>query len=457
MYFGQISILGTTMEAPVTSRPAPDDRGARMAAGDRQRPAACRSRRRPPADESRAPVREARAGDRLARPVHLGFDPCAEPSDGCSRSGSSGLALAAALQALVESWDSTTGSGPELPRRPRRTRRPAGGRSPGTILLAGADGCRLATLDLATLRVLRRRSRRRARSGRRRTGEAPSSRSPGRFANGPNAWLAGLGAPSASRPSAGNRAGTVGWSPDGGRVAWCGEDRTTNVLRQCDRLDRALSGLPARFTGDGRLLTIVNDPDRRAVLRTETVVLAERPWTGFVRPRRGPIQPLGLDQRADGVLAVAVAATPLGRRPRRARPTNRSSRAPPSGRSRGARRRRLPLLRLQLWRGTSLDQVIALPGSLRRTARPASATWSTSAPVDTRSPSRHRGSGRRSSSSTCRSERAVLPPTRRLGFGWSPDGAWLALAGDDEIEVYGIARDEPVFRLPLEAFTLSWR
>ena len=371
--------------------------------------------------------------------------------------GIAGLALAAALQALV-GRDSTTSSGPVAAPPLAGPDVPAAGALTGTILLAGADGCRLATLDLATLRVRHETIETTCNvwvspDGR----SAVVGRSPGRFANGPNAWLADLGVPSELVRQLGIARGTVSWSPDGGRVAWCGEDRTTNVLRRATGSIERYPGCRPAFTGAGDVLTIVDDADRRAVLRNGDVVLAEAQLeSGFVRALDGPVQPLGLDQRADGVLAVAVAATPL----RPAASTARSDepiQPGPFGALARSAAKTPPLLRLQLWRGTSLDRVIALP------TVPYDDSQARFGDLVDFSPGGHEVAVTASRLGTplvvldVRSGRAVLPPTRQLGFSWSPDGTWLALAGDDEIDVYGIARDEPVFRLPLEAFTLSWR
>ena len=51
--------------------------------------------------------------------------------------------------------------------------------------------------------------------------------------------------------------------------------------------------------------------------------------------------------------------------------------------------------------------------------------------------------------------RRVLLPAQR-GLAWSPDGVWLALAGADQILIYGAERSDYVYALPLAAGALAW-
>ena len=48
-------------------------------------------------------------------------------------------------------------------------------------------------------------------------------------------------------------------------------------------------------------------------------------------------------------------------------------------------------------------------------------------------------------------------PPHQHAFAWSPDGHWFALATEDTILIYGAARDQPVYTLPLGASGLTWR
>jgi hypothetical protein len=41
-------------------------------------------------------------------------------------------------------------------------------------------------------------------------------------------------------------------------------------------------------------------------------------------------------------------------------------------------------------------------------------------------------------------------------LAWSPDGGWLAVAGDREIRVYGSDRSTPAYVLPVAAQALAW-
>ena len=302
-----------------------------------------------------------------------------------SAAGVAGLALAAAVHAFLGAESApSSGSSSDL-RQPARIGGPdvpPAGALSGTILLAGADGCLLASLDLATLTL---------------TGDSVE-------------------------PSVETRAGCP----------------------------------PAR-TEEGDVLTIVDGPERVAVLRNGDVLLDEPLLrSGFAETFDGHVQPLGLDQRADGLLAVAVAAAPLDEATLEPRPDEPVQPGPFGALARGSAGT-LPLVRLQLWRGTSLDRVIALPavgyddGQARFGDTVSFSPDGKEVAVAASQP------GTQLAVVDLRSGRAVLPRTRQLGFTWSPDGAWLALAGREEIELYGSVRDEPVFRIPVSAFGLAWR
>ena len=231
-----------------------------------------------------------------------------------------------------------------------------------------------------------------------------------------------------ARPSAGNRPGhrQLVTRRRSGRVVRRGPDDERPPPG--DRLDRALSGLPARLHRRGRR---PHDRRRRrpgAVLRNGDVLLAEPLLgSGFVRDFDGPVQPLGLDQRADGVLAVAVAATPLDEAALDG-PPDEPIQPGPFGALARARRRRSAPPAPALARDVARPRDRASGGSLRRQPGPLRGHRRLQ-------PRRERGRRRGLELGTplavvdLRSGRAVLPPTRQLGFTWSPDGAWLALAG----------------------------
>jgi hypothetical protein len=294
----------------------------------------------------------------------------------------------------------------------------------GSLTAVAAETCGLVTLDLATV-VLQRAAA---------VGcdlwAAPGGElalvSAGRRGSRYELWLAQLGESPRLLRQLGPARGEPSWERGGTRVAWCTPEGSSRVLDLGSGRARTLPGCLPRFAPDGSVLTRPTRPDSSVVLRDGRPALdAGELGRGFAAA--GRIDVLGMDQRADGLLAVAVAR--LG-----------------AGSMESA---------VQLWRGERLVESHPLPvrivpgvGALGELIRfsPTGDELAVGFPrpafglmvLDLRS-------GRVSRD---------MSPTR--GFAWSPDGRWLAVATREEILITGTVREEATFVLPLAAGALAW-
>lgn len=225
--------------------------------------------------------------------------------------------------------------------------------------------------------------------------------------------------------------GQPSWSDDGARVAWCTAENHTVVLEVESGARTRVEGCRPTIAPDGSVLTRPAALLTPTLLRDGEVLLGEKE---LLRPFRsdleGPLDVVGFDVRADGLLAVVTVRFESGRRPSR---------------------------RLQLWRGRRLEQVIQLPelslpaGAGRLGDRVEFAPGGRSVAVA------FPRSGMQMVVVDLELGEVVLGPVSQHGFAWSPDGAWLAVSNAEEIRILESARGDPVYVLPLGVEAVAWR
>jgi hypothetical protein len=302
---------------------------------------------------------------------------------------------------------------------------PQPGHLPGSLTVVAAESCRLATVDLASVLLHE-------------TGAAgcdvwaspdgelalvSASRRGSRY----ELWLAELGDSPRLLRLIGPARGEPSWAGDGTRVAWCTPVGDTRVLDLASGDERAVAGCLPRLAPDGSVLTRGDRFDSPSVLRDGAPVLGERELArGFGR-ETGRIDVLGIGQRADGLVAVAVASQ--------------------GGSSTDAV--------LELWRDRRL--VASHPLPLR--VVPGIGAFGELLRFSPTGDELAVGFSRPAFGLMVldlRSGRVVreMSPTR--GFAWSPDGRWLAIATRTEILIVGTVREEATYVLPLAAGALAW-
>lgn len=182
---------------------------------------------------------------------------------------------------------------------------------------------------------------------------------------------------------------------------------------------------------------------------------------GLTRTNAEPLVVLGYDEQPDGAVAVAIerrAGVLLRERyGKETRPLpigTRESFAAAIASSHGGA---LPELVVQLWRGEKLLDALPLSTigyypvaghSLGEIVR--------FGPGGTELIVASGGDEGRLILVDLRSRGVVLGPIRQDGFSWSPDGRWLAIAGEGGIGIFGITRSDPVFLLPVRTTFLAW-
>ncbi|MCC6223114.1 MAG: PD40 domain-containing protein [Thermoleophilia bacterium] len=231
--------------------------------------------------------------------------------------------------------------------------------------------------------------------------------------------------------------GEVAWSPDGEWLAWCGPDGSVSMRIDGSAEPVRPAGCRPRFAPDGTVITRADDSPAPSLLGDGRVLLAaarlEQPLVALGSELA---EVAGFAVGLDGTLAVAV----LGR----------TAGAPP------------PTL-LELWRDGVLRDAIRIPAfsppagpglsGLRVELSPDGNEAAILFPDALASP----GPGTLVALVDLRT-RAVLLSEEAVGdVAWSPDSAWLAVAGGREVAVYGTDRSHPVYRLPVVARSLAWR
>lgn len=316
--------------------------------------------------------------------------------------------------------------------RLRGTDLPQPGELPGTLVFSSQVDCRSRVLSFETLSVGAAGPEARCGLWVPPRGElAAVSLAAALGLQGSRVALIRIGEPPELVRQLGVVRGIPSWSEEGERLAWCTAERDTVLLTVETGARRHIEGCRPTIAPDGSVLT------RPALLLTPTllrdgdVALGEEELTrAFPADSDGPLDLVGYDARADGLLAVVVVRFESGRQPRRL---------------------------LQLWRGGQLERAILLPelrlpaGSGRLGDRVEFAP--TGREVAVAFP----GAGKQMVLVDVESGDLVLEPTSQHGFAWSPDGEWLALSTGVEIRILGPDREEPVYVLPVGAAALAWR
>jgi hypothetical protein len=305
---------------------------------------------------------------------------------------------------------------------------PAPGALPGRLVVLDRETCRPYVVDLARL----------------------EARSPGP-PTGCRAWFAPDGKHAAvSLPDRGGTwlldvdAGRVGgrlsestepvvFSDDGSTLAQCLGDGRTSVVELAHGVARVVDGCRPAFAPDGSVLTRPDERLPTTLLRdgSELIGFAEVEGALPATPD-GAVSLIGYDEGPGGLLAVLVARFPGRHQDQDYAPEVQ------------------PQLTLTLWRD----------GALEATRRIGAVTTSFGSRLEL-SPS---GSAVLVTSSehgllaAADLRRPAAPElrVRQFGAAWSPDGAWLAIATTDRIEIRAAATLELAYELPLTVRALAW-
>ncbi len=323
--------------------------------------------------------------------------------------------------AAEESSTAQTLTGPDVP--------PAGS-LPGQLVVAEADGCRVRVLRFADAAL--------GSSGEEtlcrvwvapKGGLAVVPTARGERADVRRIELVRLDDPPESVRELGAARGEVAWSPDGSRLAWCAAGGFSIVHELGSGKQERIRGCHPRFTTGGSVIT---RPDRPLTaelwLDGEPLLSADDFAQGFESGPSRPLDLLEFDVSSSGVIAATVA-----------------KQLAPSGTQ----------LTLQLWRDGQLDASIGLP----RLPGPGNTLFGgflRFGPTGNELAIGYTPGAGELSLVDLELGRVLVRSIAQSALAWSPDGAWLALAVDDEIRVYGAVRDEPSYVLPLSAVSLAW-
>lgn len=314
---------------------------------------------------------------------------------------------------------------------------PQPGALPGRLIVAEGPGCRLRSLDLATMRLGRRGPATDCRLWSSPDGERVVVAT--REAEPPFLQLALVvrdGREWQVDRRLGRSASPVAWAADGARLAWCdGRGTIVAAAEARDETRRRVTGCYPTFAADGTVVTRVLDAPSLIALRDgEPWFRAGEPTTapgeGFV----GLIRALGIGALPDG--RIAVASVDLGE----------------PGTS-----------RLALFRDAAEETSIPLatpetrigPGTygLRIDVSPTGGELAVRYPGDLT----YAGPDRLVGLTDLRSRSALpLPSGPVRGLAWSPDGTWLAVSTGSDVLVYGPGRIDPTYVLPLPAADVAW-
>lgn len=291
---------------------------------------------------------------------------------------------------------------------------PAAGVLPGRLVISTGPRCRLQVLDLGSLTVGEPGPASGCRVWASPRGDLVA------FVRGgerrPEIWVARLGDPPVAQTGLGVSSTPPGWSPSGDRLAYCRADGTSVVVGiDGSRLDR-LDGCHPQFAPDGQ---VVVRPGERG----------EVPQIG--RPRV-----IGHAVGPNGEIALAILRSETAFR--------------------------LDISLEVQGTGTTSGRAVSIPSygptagfyGVNVTFSPGGGEVAVTTP-DLLSPTRPDDL---LAVVDLRSGRAIeaLASKPYHGLAWSPDGQWLALSTGDRVLVYGPARTDPVYVLPVPARTVAW-
>ena len=346
--------------------------------------------------------------------------------------GAVALIVAAAAWDTIRHDTSSSGARADGDLRLRGNALPQPGELPGTLVFAGQADCRTRVLSFETLTV----------------GPAGPAARCGLWVP-PRGDLAAVSLGAAlgfqgsrisllrlsERPELVRELGVVrgdpSWSKDGGRLAWCTTERDTVMLAVETGARRSVEGCRPKITPEGSVLTRPALDFTATLLRDGDVALDEEELSrAFPADSEGPLDLVGYDISADGLLAVVIVRFESGRRPRRL---------------------------LQLWRGGELQQAILLPELTLPAGTGRLGERVEFDPTGREVAVAYRGAGKQMVLVNLERAEVVIEPTTQHGFAWSPDGDWLALSTGVEIWILGPERQEPAYVLPVGAAALAWR
>jgi hypothetical protein len=304
---------------------------------------------------------------------------------------------------------------------------PAPGALPGRLVVVEAATCRPRTVDLASLELGRPGPP---------TGCRAWFDAGGRFGavsvpDQEGVWLLDVEARSVGRQLSAS-AEPVVFADDGSAVAQCDADGRTRIVDLDGGPDRVVPGCRPAFAPDGTVLTRPDERLPTSVLRDGVEILGLRQLAGGLSGAvDGAVSVIGYDEGADGLLAVLVALFP-GR--------DQEQDYAPSVQ---------PRLTLELWRGGELERSLRVGGVTSGFGSRVELSPSGSHVLVTSS-----GHGLLVAVDLRSGEEALRQ--RQFGVAWSPDGAWLAVATADRIEIRAGATLELVYELPLSVRALGW-
>ncbi len=289
---------------------------------------------------------------------------------------------------------------------------PPGGGLPGRLVFLVGPECRVRVLDLATLTLGPEGPATSCRLWASPRGDLVAFERASD--EGPTVWLASTGSPPTRRNTVGPVASPPAWGPDGDRLALCRPGGSTVVVAlDGEELDR-VDGCHPRFAPDGRVVTWVRAIEESSTGNGHVIGRAPAPdgtvAVATARPSRGYGFDLTLELWSDGELRRSVPLPQYGPNP-----------------------------------GFFGMEISFAPGG-NEVALTTPAVLTPRGPedlialLDLRSGLPVEG----------------LADRRFAGLAWSPDGAWLAFSTGDEVLVYGPARADPVYVLPLRARALGW-
>ena len=345
--------------------------------------------------------------------------------------GAVGLIAAAAIIDALRNSPSPQASPPEELAETTDARLPERGVLTGRLVFSRLAGCQPQEMDFETLSLEAPGRSLECRLWVSPGGDlAVSAVSPALGLRGSDNWLLRLGEPPTLLRPLGISRGEPAWSADGERLAWCTPEEETVVLTLATRARAVVRGCRPVFAPDGSILT------RPARLLAPTLLRNGRPLLekddllrGFP-PGEGPLDLVGYDAHADGLLAVVAVRFESGRRPRRV---------------------------LQLWRGGRLESAVLLPELNLPAGYGRLGERLEFAPDGREVAVAFPGLGRQMMLVDLQTLRVTLEPTLQHGFAWSPDGRWFALSTGEEVRVLGRDRAEPAYVLPIGAAAIAWR